>query len=385
MTDFVDYTMRGGSHPDKEIDAVEVNIMHQAFQDFVGNPRYQEKGLRWTYNWTYFSAFYWTQNPELLKIHYTKKMQPHYLEIEVSTFCNLKCKMCEHTHWKEKNKNMTFEEFKHIVDQFPQLKWIGLTGIGESYCNPEFPKMMDYIKKKGIYIENFDNFIYMNEENAQHLVDIKMDKLYVSLDASTKETYEKLREGSSWDKVIEGIKRLDKLKREANSPWPEFWFHMIVSSENIHEMVPYLDMIDSLGVDCKRVQFTQILHTYPEIEGMEIGITDEQKDAVMKRAAELGLRVGFNVNTVNKKDMKTCSAWSMPFIFVDGTVIACCSQNEQNDRPFQVRTALGNVLKEDINVIWERFEEMKAQNQRGEVPANCERCILYKQGGCDAS
>ena len=374
-TTMVDYHMRGGSHPDDEINAVEVQIMQQALSEFLTNPNSLKKGLKWTYNWNHFKTFYWTHNPELLKLIYKKKWQPHYLEIEVSTACNLKCTMCEHSYWCEKNENMSFENFKKILDQFPQLKWIGMTGIGESYLNPEYPKMLEYVKKKGIYVENFDNFCFVDEEKSRQMVDLGMDKLYVSLDAATKETYEKIRVGAKWEKVVGNIVQLDRIKKEKNSPFPELWFHFIISKDNKHEVIPYLEMIDKLKIDVKMVQFTILLHPYKEIEDKFVEFSDEEKQAVKKRADELGISIGFNVNTGDKARMpekNKCTAWTQPFIFVDGTMIQCCSMNEQNDRPWQVKTSMGNVLKEDINEIWARFE-------RGKNNA-CERCILFKDG-----
>jgi len=371
-TDFIDYQMRGGSHPDPEIDQIERMIATEAFKQFINSPIYQKKGLKWTYNWIHFRTLYWTQNPDLIKFLYKKKMQPHYLELEVSTVCDLKCKMCEHTYWKEKNQNMSFKDFKKIIDQFPQLKWLGMTGIGESYCNPEYPKMLEYIKNKGIYVENFDNFNYVSKENIRQMVDLSMDKIYASIDASTKETYEKIRVGGNWEKVIENIKYLDNYKKEKNSYFPEVWFHFIVSKDNKHEMKSYLDMIDKLNIDVKQVQFTLLLHPYKEIKDKFITLTDEEKREVMEYANKLGLVASFNVNTIDdsqKPPKNHCTAWTQPFIFVDGTMIQCCSMNEQNDRKWQRKTSMGNILKEDINDIWARYSH----------PNNsCERCILFK-------
>ena len=369
-TDFVNYTMRGGSHPDKEIEEVERQIVARAFSTFLSNPDYQKKGLKWAYNLTHFQVLYWTSNPELIKFQYAKKQQPHYLEIEVSTTCNLKCTMCEHTHWNEKNQNMSFEDFKKIVNQFPQLKWLGMTGIGESYCNPEYPKMLEWIKKKGIYVENFDNFCFMDEEKVKQMVDLSMDKMYVSLDAATKETYEKIRVGANWEKVIENICRLDRYKKEKHSAFPELWFHFIVSKDNKHEMIKYLDMIHKLKIDVKQVQFTILLHAYKEIEDKFVTLSDEEKAEVVSHAMKLGILATFNVNTGDCKSEKAnCTAWTQPFIFVDGTMIQCCSMNEQNDRDWQRKTAIGNVLEKDINEIWKPFVH----------PNNgCERCFLFK-------
>jgi len=371
-TTMLDYQMRGGSHPDKEIDHLEHEISQVALSEFTLNPNYMKKGLKWTYNWMHFRTMYWTANPEILKLIYKKKMQPHYLEVEVSTCCNLKCTMCEHTYWCEKNQNMSFDDFKKILDQFPQLKWLGMTGIGESYLNPEYPKMLEYVKRKGIYVENFDNFCFVDEEKSRQMVELGLDKLYVSLDAATKETYEKIRVGATWEKVIGNIVRLDEIKKEMNSYFPELWFHFIISKDNKHEMIQYLEMIDKLKIQTKQVQFTILLHAYKQIEDKFVQVTDEEKMAVMKRGNELGINVSFNVNTADRTrlpEKNKCTAWTQPFIFVDGTMIQCCSMNEQNDRDWQRKTAIGNVLEKDINEVWKDFKHPSDK---------CERCILFK-------
>jgi MoaA/NifB/PqqE/SkfB family radical SAM enzyme len=380
MVDWIEYKMRGGKHCNPKTEAFEAQIAKMAFEEWIKSPVYMEKGLEWTFNWFHFSTHYWTQNPEMLKYVKEVKPYPKYLEVEVSTACNLKCTMCEHTYWCEKNQNMTYDEFIHIIDQFPDLKWIGLTGIGESYLNPDFKRMMEECKRRNMFIENFDNFVFLTPEHAEHLVDIGMDKLYVSLDAATKETYEKIRVGAKWEEVIDHIVTLDRIKKKKKKYAPELWFHFIISKDNVHEVEAYLDMIADLNIDVHQVQYTILLHPYKEIEDKYVDFPDERKIKVQEKAAKMGIKVGFNTNTSDVKSRHhytTCTAWTQPFIFVDGTVIACCSMNEQNDRPWQRETALGNILKEDMNVIWERMGKMVDSRDEGTCPPQCERCRIF--------
>jgi MoaA/NifB/PqqE/SkfB family radical SAM enzyme len=290
------YVMRGGTHPNPKIEEVERIFEEIALNSFFSSVHFQKKGLRWTYNWIYYSHIYATRDPQMLKLLFENRPMPDFIEVETSTLCNLKCTMCEHSYWCEKDKNMTYEQFLHILEQFPRLKWIGLTGIGESYLNPDFEKMLTECKRRGLFIENFDNFTLLNEEHARKLVELKVDKLYVSLDAATKETYEKIRVGAKWEEVINNIKTLDRIKKENNSYEPEFWFHFIVSKDNKHEMIKYLEMINEMGIDCHQVQFTILLHPYKEIADKFIEVTSEEKDAVMDKGMELGINVSFNMN-----------------------------------------------------------------------------------------
>jgi MoaA/NifB/PqqE/SkfB family radical SAM enzyme len=378
---FLTYTMRGGSHPNPKIEEIEKIFEEMALQTFFSSAIYQKKGLKWIYNWIYYSHMYASRDPSILKLLYEVRPYPDFIEVETSTACNLKCVMCENCYWKEERKNMSLKEFMYILNQFPRLKWIGLTGIGESYLNPDFEEMMKECKRRGIFIENFDNFTLLNEEKAKNLVEMKVDKLYVSLDAATKETYEKIRVGAKWETVIKNIVTLDDIKKKYNSYEPELWFHFIVSKDNKHEMIQYLELIRNLRIDCHQVQFTILLHPYKEIKDKFVDVTSEEKEAVIKRGEELGLNVSFNMNTQDCKSPRSnCSLWMMPFIFVDGTVISCCSMNEQNDRPWQRSVSLGNIFENPFREIWYglEYEGMCKANSENKICKSCERCFLYK-------
>ena len=101
---------------------------------------------------------------------------PPFLEIEPTTICNFRCVCCEHTYWKEPAKNMTFEQFKKIFDQFGKPKWLGLTGIGSSYLNKDFHKMVRYAKSKGTIVELMDHFAHFKDEGQiRELLEIGPD------------------------------------------------------------------------------------------------------------------------------------------------------------------------------------------------------------------
>ena len=379
---FLDYQMRGGEHPDLEREELEKQIASMALRIFTNNPHYNKKGVKWCFNFAWFHTIYCARDKSLIEFLQKKRFYPEQIEVEVSTVCPLKCQMCEHTYWKEKNQLMSFKNFVKIIEQFPNLREVGLTGIGESYLNPDYKKMLSYLKEKyeGIFIEIFDTFNWLKPEDIKHWIDIGLDKVYVSMDAATKETYEKIRVNATYENVIKNIKLLDKMKKEKNSYFPELWFHYIIGKHNKHEILQYLEMIHSLKVDVTNVQITKLLHNYSEIKDWFIDLTEEEKREIMEKGKELGIPVSFNINTGEKPSINNCTVWGQPFIFVDGTITPCCSLNEQNDRPWQVKNSLGNILKEDFIKIWkgEKYKEMINAIQLNKICASCGRCILYE-------
>ena len=275
---------------------------------------------------------------------------------------------------------MSLKKFTEVLDQFPKLKWIGVAGIGQSFLNIDFMEIIQLCKARDIYVEGFDNFMYLDYDRSKLMVDWGIDKIYCSLDAATKETYEKVRINSDWEKTMQNLKDFDRAKKEKNSYWPELWFHFIVSKYNIHELKSYLDMIDELDIDVKQVQFTRCLHNFKEIEDQFVEISDQLKNEIIAYGRDKGIKVSWNVNAQeNKAKMSNCSLWTMPFIFVDGTVVNCCSQNEQNDRPFQRENSLGNIFETPMREIWygENYKKMLEGISSHNPVKCCERCVIY--------
>ena len=341
----------------------------------------KEKGFKWTYNYIHLYLFYGTTNRFFIKLIHWVQPYPPYLEVEVTTRCPLKCIMCEHTYWKEPNRDMSFEQFKRIMDQFPKLKWIGLTGIGESFVNKDFMKMLRYVKSKNIYVELYDNFFLTDNETAEEMVDLGVEKIFFSFDAATKETYEKIRVGSDFERVVNNVKNLLRIKKERKKYFPELDFHYIINRLNMHEMPKYVELVHSLcGKDRAVIRFTRMLHRFKEVEDLFVEIPAEIIEATEKRAKELGIVVTWNRDVPQQKPpVKDCTVWLMPFIFVTGHVIPCCSGNEAGQRDFQKAEAMGNVFEQNFKDIWkgERYKNLRKMLRENKVPVVCRDCSAF--------
>ncbi|OGZ23731.1 MAG: hypothetical protein A3A08_02600 [Candidatus Nealsonbacteria bacterium RIFCSPLOWO2_01_FULL_41_9] len=344
----------------------------------------RRKGLRYTLNYIHLHLFFGTKNPFLLKLLYWLEPYPSYLEIEVTTRCPLKCIICERTYWQEANRDMSFQEFKNIIDQFPKLKWIGLTGIGESFANKDFLKMLRYVKGKNIFVELYDNFFLIDARVARELIEMGIDKIFISLDAATKETYEKIRVGSNFERVIDNLNDFFRLKREMKAHFPEISFHYIVNSLNLQEIPQYIDLVHSLVPKGKpTIKFTRMLHEFPEVKGLFVEIPKEIIEKTERKAESLGINLDWSADVPSAKPkIQKCAEWTMPFIFVTGHVIPCCAGNEAGNREFQKKTALGNVFEKSFQEIWrgQKYNALRKTLSQGRVPLPCQNCCLYETG-----
>jgi MoaA/NifB/PqqE/SkfB family radical SAM enzyme len=347
----------------------------------------KEKGVWFTYNLWWLSTFYSPSDNFFRKLLYLKIYPllkrfpyPTSIEIEASTKCNLRCIMCEHTYWHETPRDMSFEQIKSIVDQFPVLRWIAFTGIGEIFLNKDVIRAYEYLKKKwpGIHIELFDTFYFIDEERAKKILDIGLGTIFISIDAATRETYEKIRVGSDFDRVLGNIRRFIELKKERKTYFPEIIFHYVINKLNLPETLTFIDFVKSLGGET--IFFTRLLHSFKEVEDLVVDVSPDLSRQVHEKAKEAGIYITWNADTcINKTPVSHCTAWITPFVYASGDVVPCCAMNEANIRDFQKLNSLGNVFQQSFKEIWEgqRFSNLRKEIQAGKIPLLCRDCPVF--------
>jgi len=310
---------------------------------------------------------------------------PKQLEVEVTTACNLKCAICEHTYWTEKPRHMTFEQFKRVIDQFPRLRWIGMTGIGSGFLNPDYMKMLRFLKEeRHCFVEFFDHFFTMTEEVSRELVRIGINKIWVSIESARRETYNRIRIGSDFDRVIGNIDALMKMKREMKSPIPELWFHFIINRHNVDEMEEYVDLVSELakterGLSAPIIYWTRLLAFEPVNDLVTVPSPDRMRH-IERKCRSKGIFPVVNENVVCAQPMSTCTKWNEPFVLVTGHLQPCCALNEANDRPYQEEHAFVNVLATDFRQWWRspQKREFVGNLKKGTVNPVCKNCHIFR-------
>lgn len=342
-----------------------------------------KKGLKYSLNRLYFIIFWYKLRTHPIAINLLNLLSPFpsFIEVEVTTRCGLRCVMCEHTYWKEPPRDMTYDEFVFIINQFPKLRWIGLTGIGESFLNKDFLKMLDYVKSKKIYVELYDNLFFLDEEKLKKLVDLQIDKLLISCEAASQHTYEEIRPGATFDTVVKNIKFLFDYKNKAGSIYPKISFHFIVMKSNRDEIPEFIEMVSNLAGGPISIQISRMLHEYPEVTHLYGDISEDYIQYCEKIASSKSVKLSWNLDVpTNKPHISHCIEWTMPFVFVTGHVIPCCAANESNNREFQKRTSMGNIFETPFFQIWngDKYKKLRKMIREGNCPPACKKCCLYE-------
>ncbi|MDO8528364.1 MAG: SPASM domain-containing protein [Nanoarchaeota archaeon] len=313
---------------------------------------------------------------------------PPFLEIEPTTVCNFKCVCCEHSYWKEPSKNITFEQFKKIFDGYGKPKWLGLTGIGSSYLNKDYHKMMAYAKSKGTIIEVFDHFAHFKDDKEiKELIKIGPDFQFISTYGATKKSFEKVCRGSNYELIEKNIRKFVQIKKQMKARFPILSFHYIITKDSKEEVLQFLDFIHSLNTDIGEVLITPMLHNYKEAEKYAVEIDESYVRMVRERAQKYKIPVTVNMaakqdseGLERKPSINNCKEYIMPFIFVTGHVTPCCAQNEDNQRDWQKKLSLGNALEKPFREIWysPRYKAMRKAIRQNKFSPACSHCPAYE-------
>jgi len=179
---------------------------------------------------------------------------PLHFFIELTSYCNLRCKMCYHSYKTDHEyKNMPLEMVEKIAEQVKefQIPAIEIGSGSECLLHPEIKQVLNILKKS----EAIDFFVVTNghkltEEISACLIDLQVERLKISLDAATDETYKKVR-GASLEVVEENIRTFLRLKKEKKSALPFLRLSFVKMKDNIEEIdlfynkwKDYADIID---------------------------------------------------------------------------------------------------------------------------------------------
>ena len=311
---------------------------------------------------------------------------PYRVTIEPTARCNLRCSMCQLTTWDRNPHDLTLEQFRKILDGFPTLLAIKLHGIGEPLLNKEFFAMVEEAASRGITVDTVTNGTALTDGNCRRLLDCGLGTIFVSIDGSTPETFERIRVGAKFAKVIEGSRRLIDMRGDGRHPGIHFWTTAQV--DNIHELPDIVRLAKDVGVDSLHVNHDLVYWGQDEwqakLEAQSLlGSQSNNGEALIQQARAVAKELGlpFVVYTGGKfswDEGRLCHwPWSSAFVSSEGYVVPCGVIGNQDVLNF------GNMLTENIQDIWngKGYQDFRRQMKRGDIPDVCKGCYANGGGG----
>ncbi len=288
--------------------------------------------------------------------------QPIAFSVEPTTSCNLRCPQCPSglRSFSRPTGMLLQPVFERIIDELhPTTGYITLYFQGEPYLNTKFLDMVEYANRHKIYTATSTNAHYLNKENSIKTIRSGLDRLIISIDGTTQDTYGKYRLGGKLDKVLEGTKNLVTAKKELKSSTPHIIWQFIVFKHNEHQLEEVKQLAKEYQVDELAIKSAQI---YDYENGSELIPENEAFSRYQKDD---------NDYKIKNKLLNHCwRLWHSCVITWDGKVVPCCFDK---DGTYQ----LGNLSEKTFEEIWQsdNYNHFRSQILKGRQYIDiCKNC-----------
>ncbi len=292
---------------------------------------------------------------------------PPILMIEPTNICNLKCPLCPSgtDQLKRPKGYMNLDTFKTIIKEVsPYSFMLIMWNQGEPFLNPDFIEMCQIAKAH--------NMLLLVSTNANRMPDAKeilkagIDRLIISADGASQETYNLYRKNGDLSKVIENVKAIVAEKKVRGSRLPRIIWQFIVMKHNEHEEKKIKELALDLEVDQLQLKTVQIyakediynfLPENPKYRRYKIkGDNFELKYGIKNRCRRI---------------------WTQPVVNWDGEMAVCCFDK---DNDFKI----GNIQNHSFKHLWKSkpFNAMRKRiltdRKQIEMCRNCGEGVSLK-------
>src|SRR5258706_8851793 len=256
---------------------------------------------------------------------------------------------------------MKKELFASVISQLaPSLSYLIFYFQGEPYLHPKFLEMVRLASQKKIYTATSTNAHFLDDEASRETVESGLDRLIISLDGTTQETYQSYRIGGKLDKVMEGTRNILRWKKELKSKTPHVIFQFLVVRHNEHQIDEVKNLARELGVDEVKLKTAQI---YDFENGSDL-IPSIDKYSRYKKNSN-------GTYSIKNGLLDECwKMWHSCVITWDGKVVPCCFDKDAH-------YVLGDLNKNSFQEIWrgEKYNQFRNSlfTSRSEIEM-CRNC-----------
>ena len=347
------------------------------------------------------------------------KLPKRFLEVQMDTtgMCNLRCRMCYLSYSKRPSIFMEPDVFRHIAREvFPHARRLVLSWATEPLLHPKLPELLAITREYDIpEVLLVTNATRLTRELSETLIREKVDRINVSMEGATPETYEAVRLGASFEKTLENLEQFEAVRKAARSRKPRLMFNYLLMRSTASELPDFIRLVKRFRPTEINTWFPNVHEGAPKEDFIDIGNETfrEMLPEARRAAKEAGItlylpyvspeypgirarlhRAGWSLRKVSgflrhksvraswlwirtmlalRRQVPTSFCWDPSFrlvIWPDGSVQPCCRWEPD---------PLGTIAGVSFEEVWnsEAWQKLREALRAGkEVPEICRGCTI---------
>lgn len=290
---------------------------------------------------------------------------PQIVNLVLTNLCNLKCVMCPYhsPHYPDQSgyfaakRYMSVEVFERVAREAGRHgASLKLGQLEEVFVHPELVPWIARARELGVpEVHVTTNGTLLNQQRADALVQAGVTRVYVSLDAATAETYQKIR-GWNFEKVVRHTRGLLDARDRLN-PDLRVYTTMILQGDAVAERDAFVAQWREYGAD------GVVVYQLSEHHGGDNTIVGQYFEPTPPTARH------------------ACSSvFEECYVYPEGEVSMCCTTMILVPQTGLI--SLGNVLERPLADVWlgAGYSDLRRRLLRNEVadlPA-CRDCQIWQ-------
>lgn len=180
-----------------------------------------------------------------------ERVAPIHIDWGISKFCNINCVFCFGIFQNPKKEYIKREALLRSVREAGEIgvKSIAFVGDGEPTTNPALYDALKVGKENGVSMAISTSGVALNNEERALTVLETCDWMRFSISAGDREGYLKVHRVDVFDRVVENIKRIVKLKEKTGSRCDIGLQSVFVPGMMNEDMIKEAQLAVDLGVD----------------------------------------------------------------------------------------------------------------------------------------
>ncbi|MEZ4449163.1 MAG: radical SAM/SPASM domain-containing protein [Nannocystaceae bacterium] len=316
-------------------------------------------------------------------------MRPHeeqvgFLQIEPTTRCNFTCGFCAGRLLPQ--GDLDYDDFLGALAAFPEARHVEIQGEGEPLLHPRFFEMVEAARARGLKVSFITNGSFLTPENVARILDLGVEKVFVSLESPDPETFRRIR-GGKLEKVVRGLEALMSARRDRGLDRPAVAFAVTVLRDTEAQLDAIAALYRRLGLDggmtvqpLERMAVYQ--DRYDEAMSAQLLRGDERERVHLRVLGSPALR------RINGRDRAPIASfyeemmagwrpgsrrcpWLERGLYINfqGAAMPCCSVKDEAH-------AFGRLGVDSRATILERRAAVRDQLASGTIPPTCQGCDM---------
>ena len=169
-----------------------------------------------------------------------KKPFPTVIQLQTINACQAACKMCPYPVFKDvfprgRMDDKLFDKITDEIARYPEVETFVPMLQNEPLLDSRLFERIEQFRKKTagrVRVELVTNGALLSEEHVRKLRTAELDVLDISLDAFSREVFEKIRIGLDYDQVLAGVERVIA----ADLPHTTVFIRLVRQADNAGEV-----------------------------------------------------------------------------------------------------------------------------------------------------